>query len=61
VYTNSPKDIPNNKKAKTPEEVEKYFPGFLAFVDSTEQQIRTMFLIILNRLKNGFISRIVMM
>ena len=24
---------------KTPLEVEKYFPGFLAFIDSTEQQI----------------------
>jgi hypothetical protein len=23
---------------KIPEEVEKYFPGFLAFMDSTEQQ-----------------------
>ncbi len=27
------------KRLKTPEEVEKYFPGFLAFVDCTEQQI----------------------
>ena len=27
------------KRLKTPEEVEKYFPGFLAFTDSTEQQI----------------------
>ena len=28
------------KRLKTPEEVEKYFPaGFLAFIDSTEQQI----------------------
>ncbi len=26
-------------RLKTPEEVEKYFPGFLAFTDSTEQQI----------------------
>ena len=24
---------------QTPEEVEKYFPGFLSFIDSTEQQI----------------------
>ena len=24
---------------KTPQEVEKYFPGFMAFIDSTEQQI----------------------
>ena len=27
------------KRLKTPEEVEKYFPGFLSFMDSTEQQI----------------------
>ncbi len=27
------------KMLKTPEEVEKYFPGFLAFIDSTEQLI----------------------
>ena len=27
------------KRLKTPEEVEKYFPGFFAFIDSTEQQI----------------------
>ena len=27
------------KRLKTLEEVEKYFPGFLAFIDSTEQQI----------------------
>jgi hypothetical protein len=27
------------KRLKTPDEVEKYFPGFLAFIDSTEQQI----------------------
>jgi hypothetical protein len=27
------------KRLKTTEEVEKYFPGFLAFIDSTEQQI----------------------
>jgi hypothetical protein len=26
------------KRLKIPEEVEKYFPGFLAFIDSTEQQ-----------------------
>src|SRR4051794_3866389 len=29
------------KRLKTPEEVEQYFPGFLAFIDSTEQQIPT--------------------
>jgi hypothetical protein len=27
------------KRLKTKEEVEQYFPGFLAFIDSTEQQI----------------------
>ncbi|MDQ6723263.1 MAG: transposase [Thermoproteota archaeon] len=27
------------KRLQTPEEVEKYFPGFLAFMDTTEQQI----------------------
>ncbi len=27
------------KRLKTPEEVEKYFPGFLAFTNCTEQQI----------------------
>ena len=25
------------KRLKTPQEVEKYFPGFLSFIDSTEQ------------------------
>jgi hypothetical protein len=28
------------KRLQTPEEVEKYFPGFMAFIDSTEQQIQ---------------------
>ena len=27
------------KRLKTPEEVEQYFPCFLAFIDCTEQQI----------------------
>ena len=27
------------KRLKTPEEVEEYFPGFISFIDSTEQQI----------------------
>ena len=27
------------KRLKTPEEVEQYFPGFLSFIDCTEQQI----------------------
>src|SRR6478752_3351895 len=33
------KIYPITKRLQTPEEVEKYFPGFLAFIDSTEQQI----------------------
>jgi DDE superfamily endonuclease len=33
-------DIWNNKEASnTTDEVEQYFPGFMAFIDSTEQQI----------------------
>ena len=28
-----------SKRLRTPEEVEKYFPGFLSFTDCTEQQI----------------------
>ena len=27
------------KRLKTPHEVEQYFPGFLSFIDSTQQQI----------------------
>ena len=27
------------KRLQTPEEIEQYFPGFLAFIDCTEQQI----------------------
>ena len=27
------------KRLRTPEELEQYFPGFLSFIDSTEQQI----------------------
>ncbi len=34
-----PKIYPTTKRLKTPEAVEKYFPGFLAFTDCTEQQI----------------------
>jgi len=35
-----PRKIYNiTKRLKTPEEVEQYFPGFLSFIDSTEQQI----------------------
>jgi len=34
------KDIQHHKEAEnTTEEVEQYFPGFFAFIDSTEQQI----------------------
>ncbi len=33
------KTYPITKRLKTPEEVEKYFPGFIAFTDCTEQQI----------------------
>ena len=32
------KIYPITKRLKTPDEVEKYFPGFVAFIDSTEQQ-----------------------
>jgi hypothetical protein len=35
------KIYPITKRLKTPEEVEQYFPGFLAFTDSTEQQIQS--------------------
>jgi hypothetical protein len=35
-----PKKMYNiTKRLQTPEEVEKYFPGFMAFIDCTEQQI----------------------
>jgi hypothetical protein len=27
------------KRLRTPDEIEKYFPGFMSFIDSTEQQI----------------------
>jgi hypothetical protein len=33
------KVYPITKRLKTPEEVEKYFPGLMAFTDCTEQQI----------------------
>ena len=40
MYTNSTERTLNNKEAKKlPEEVVIYFPGFLAFIDFTEQQI----------------------
>ncbi len=39
MRTNSTKDIQITKRLKTPEAVEKYFPGLFAFTDCTEQQI----------------------
>ena len=39
MFANSTEDIQNNKEASNPEEVEQYFPGFMAFIDYTEQQI----------------------
>ena len=40
MFANPSKDIQIDKKTtNTTEEVEKYFLGVLAFIDSTEQQI----------------------
>ena len=39
MRANSTKDAQNNKKAATPEEVEKISPGLMSFIDCTEQQI----------------------
>jgi DDE superfamily endonuclease len=40
MYVPIPKKIHNTiKRLKTLEEIEKCFPGFLAFIDCTEQQI----------------------
>jgi hypothetical protein len=40
MFTNSTKKYAVKKRLQTPpEEIERYFPGFLAFVDCTEQQI----------------------
>ena len=40
MRANSAKDAQNNQKAAhTIEEVERHFPGFIAFTDCTEQQI----------------------
>ncbi len=41
------------KRLKTPEEIEKYFPGFLSFIDGTEQQIPRF---IDNKRKKSFYS-----
>jgi len=39
MHTNSAENIYRiTKRLKTPEKVEEYFPGFIAFIDSTEQQ-----------------------
>ena len=39
MFTNSSKTVQCNQKVENQEEVEKYFPGFMAFIDCTEQQI----------------------
>ncbi len=40
MYQFHKRDTTITKRLKTPaEEVEKYFPGLMAFIDSTEQQI----------------------
>jgi len=39
MHNYTSKDIQNNKRLWTFDDIEKYFPGFLAFIDSTEQQI----------------------
>jgi hypothetical protein len=42
MCTNSAEDIQHYKEAKNAtEEVEEYFPGFIAFTDCTEQQIQS--------------------
>ncbi len=40
MFANSAENISQNKEAttNTSEEVEKYFSGFLAFIDSTTEQ-----------------------
>jgi len=40
AYLYPSKDIHSiTKRLRTPDEVEQYFPGFLSFIDSTEQQV----------------------
>src|SRR6185437_10899801 len=39
MFTSPQKLYGITKRLKTPEEVEKYFPGFMAFIDCTEQKI----------------------
>jgi hypothetical protein len=39
MHTNSTENIYRiTKRLKTPEKVEEYFPGFISFIGSTEQQ-----------------------
>ena len=38
MFTHPQKTYYKTKRLHTPEEVEKYFLGFLAFIESTEQQ-----------------------
>ncbi len=39
MHINSAENKRITKRLKTPKEVEQYFLGFLAFIDSTDQQI----------------------
>ena len=40
MFTDSSKNIQHyQNRLRTHDEIEKYFPGFLSFIDSTEQQI----------------------
>ena len=39
MHTNSTKDIQYHKEAPNSDEIENYFPGFISFIDVTEQQI----------------------
>src|SRR4051794_17157556 len=39
MRTYTSKDIQHYKKTPNSSEIEQYFPGFIAFIDSTEQQI----------------------
>jgi len=40
LFTHSSKDLQHNQKAQhQKEEVEKYFPGFMAFIDCSEQEL----------------------
>jgi hypothetical protein len=39
MHTYPSKEYNITRRVRTHDEVEKYFPGFMAFIDSTEQQI----------------------